>query len=89
MKTLTGVILTTLILCNINNVFAGDYKYVQNSYGSGYNKGDALASAISRLPYGAKIEKVNFNGSSTHRCVSGIGYVQTQGSYTATVIYSK
>jgi hypothetical protein len=89
MKTLTGVILTTLILCNINNVFAGDYKYVQNSYGSGYNKGDALASALLRLPYGARIQKINFNGSSTHRCVSGIGYIQTRGSYRATVIYSK
>ena len=89
MKTLTTVILTTVMLCNINNVFAGDYKHVRNSYGSGFDKGNALASAISRLPYGAKIEKVNFNGYSTTRYVCGVGYVQTQGKYTATVIYSK
>jgi hypothetical protein len=89
MKTLARVILTTLIVCNINNVFAGDYKCVQNSYGSGYNKGDAVASALLRLPYGAKIEKVDFNGYSIHQCVKDAGYVQTYGSYRATVIYSK
>ena len=89
MKTLTTVILTTVMLCNINNVFAGDYKSVQNSYGSGYNKGDAVASALLRLPYGAKIEKVDFNGSSIHQCVKGAGYVQTYGSHKAKIIYSK
>jgi hypothetical protein len=89
MKTLTTVILTTLIICNINNVFAGDYKHVRNSYGSGYSKGDAVASALLRLPYGAKIEKVDFNGSSIYQCVKGAGYVQTYGSYKATVTYSK
>ena len=89
MKTLTTVILTTVMLCNINNVFAGDYKSVQNSYGSGYNKGDAVASALLRLPYGAKIEKVDFNGYSIHQCVKGAGYVQTYGSHKAKIIYSK
>ena len=69
MKTLTGVILTTLIICNINNIFAGDYKYTSSSSGAGYTKGDAVVSALIRVPYGAKLEKVNCSGSSTYKFV--------------------
>jgi len=89
MKTLTGVMLTTLIICNINNVFAGDYKYISSSSGAGYTKGDAVVSALTRVPYGAKLEKVNCSGSSTYKFVKGAGYVQVQGSHVANVIYSK
>jgi len=67
---------------------AGDYKYGSRQYASGYSKGDALASAIHRLPYGAKIEKVSFNGYSTRQFVPGVGYVQTQGNYKCRIDYS-
>jgi hypothetical protein len=88
MKTLTGVMLTTLIICNINNGFAGDYKYTSSSSGAGYTKGDAVVSALTRVPYGAKLEKVNCSGSSTYKFVKGAGYVQVQGSHVANVIYT-
>ena len=88
MKTLTTVILTGVILCNINNVFAGDYKYTSSSSGAGYTKGDAVVSALTRVPYGAKLEKVNCSGSSTYKFVKGAGYVQVQGSHVANVIYT-
>jgi len=89
MKTLTGVILTTLIICNINNVFAGDYKYTSSTAGSGHTRGDAVVSALTRIPYGAKVERVDCSGSSTYKFVKGAGYIQVQGSHVANVIYSK
>lgn len=67
---------------------AGDYKCGSRQYASGYSKGDALASAMHRLPYGAKIEKVSFNGYSTREFVPGVGYVQTQGNYKCRIDYS-
>lgn len=68
---------------------AGEYKYYSSQSGSGNTKADALASAIQHLPYGAKIEKIGFNGRSTKECVKGVGYVQTSGSYKCKIEYSK
>jgi hypothetical protein len=68
---------------------AGEYNYRSSQSGSGSTKGDALASALQHLPYGAKIEKVGFNGSSTRQYVQGKGFVQTSGNYKCRVDYSR
>jgi hypothetical protein len=68
---------------------AGEYSYRSSQSASASTKGDALALAIQRLPYGAKIEKVGFNGSSTRQFVKGEGYIQTSGSYNCRVEYSR
>ncbi len=68
---------------------AGDYRYYDYVIGAGNSKGDSLASAIQNLPYGAKIEKVNFNGSAKHEFVKGVGYIQTSGSHKCKVDYSR
>jgi hypothetical protein len=58
-------------------------KITYNMNANGSSKGEALARAIERMPYGAKIEKVMFNGYSIRTCTS-----QT-GRYTCTLKYSK
>jgi hypothetical protein len=83
----------TIIAAVLFSVFAfaaqaQDNRYFNNQYGSGSSKGDALASAMMRLPFGAKIEKVNLNGYSVRQHIKGVGYVQTSGNYKATIIYS-
>jgi hypothetical protein len=87
MKTLITTIslLTTLSLSSI----AGEYRYKAVQTGSGYTKGDAIASAFMKLPYGSNIKNVGVNGISTYKFVKGAGYVQVRGSYTANIIYSR
>ena len=87
MKTLIATIslITTLSLSSI----AGDYKYTTSQSGSGYSKGDAIASALMKLPYNSNIKKVNVNGIATYKFVKGAGYVQVRGSHTANIIYTK
>jgi hypothetical protein len=90
MKALTNSALKFLaaaLLCS--TAAAGEYRYRDNAIGAGNSKGDSLASAIQNLPYGAKIEKVHFNGSAKHEFVKGVGYIQTSGNYKATISYSK
>lgn len=87
MKKLITLILIATVFINVVNAQESRYYNIQS--GSGYTKGDAVASALLRLPYGAKIEKVNINGYAIHQCVKGAGYVQTYGSHKATIHYSK
>jgi hypothetical protein len=71
------------------NCFAGEYKYITSQAGAGYTKGDAIASAFMKLPYGATVRGVGVNGISTYKFVKDAGYVQVRGEYTANIIYSK
>jgi hypothetical protein len=68
---------------------AGDYRYYDYKVGVANTKGDSLAMALQQLPAGAKIEKVNFNGSATRQFVKGVGYIQTSGSHKCKVDYSR
>jgi hypothetical protein len=86
-KIITTTILTT-VLFYCGPAFSKDYRYVTTQVGSGYTKGDALATALIQLPYGAQVKKVDFNGYSIRQCVPGAGYVQTYGSYKCKVTYS-
>jgi hypothetical protein len=86
MKTLTAITLSALF--SFNSI-AGDYKYTTSQSGSGYSKGDAIASALMKLPYNSNIKKVNVNGIATYKFVKGAGYVQVRGSHTANIIYTK
>jgi hypothetical protein len=85
MKTITAALLIfgSSVLSQAN-----DQRYFYKQTGNGYTKGDAVASALLKLPFGAKIEKVNINGHAIHQHVKGIGYIQTYGSHKATVHYS-
>jgi len=85
----TKLLAAALFVVTATNSDAGDYKYRSSQSGSGYTKGDALASALQHLPYGAKIEKIGFNGYSTRQCVPGLGFVQTSGNYKCRVEYSR
>jgi hypothetical protein len=93
MKALTKspvkLLAATLLAATVVTSSAGEYKYFSSQSGSGLTKAEALASVIDRLPYGAKIEKVGFNGSSTKEYVPGVGYVQTSGNYKCRIHYSK
>jgi hypothetical protein len=85
------ILITTTLIATMfcGSMFARDYNgYVTTQMGSGYTKGDALASALSNLPYGAVVKRVNFNGYSIRQCVPGAGYVQTYGSFKCKVTYS-
>jgi hypothetical protein len=88
-SSVTKLIAAALFVVSVTNANAGDYKYRSSQSGSGHTKGDALASALQHLPYGAKIEKIGFNGYSTRQCVPGLGSVQTSGSYKCRVEYSR
>lgn len=92
MKALTRstvkLLAAALFVVAATNSIAGEDNYKSSQSGSGSTKGDALASALQHLPYGAKIEKVGFNGSSTREYVPGVGYTQTSGSYKCRVEYS-
>ncbi len=85
MKKIFATALITTILCG--SMFAKDHGYIDTRTGSGYTKGDALATAISNLPYGAVVKRVNFNGYSVRQCIPGVGMVQTQGSYRCKIAY--
>lgn len=87
MKTLitTIAVLTSLSLSSI----AGEYTYRSVQKGSGYTKGDAIASAFMKMPYGSNIKNVGVSGISTYKFVKGAGYVQVRGNYTAHIIYSR
>ena len=47
------------------------------------SKAEALASAVSQIPYGAVVKKVHFNGSSTKTCK------EQTGSYKCKIIWEK
>jgi hypothetical protein len=83
---LIATVLSAAAFCTAN---ANDQKYFDLTKGSGYTKGDAIASALLKVPFGAKVEKINVNGYAVHQCVKGAGYVQTYGSHKATVHYSR
>jgi hypothetical protein len=93
MKAMTNstvkLLAAALFVVTATNSDAGDYKYRSWQSASGNTKGDALASALQHLPYGAKIEKIGFNGSSTKQYVPGVGHTQTSGSYKCRVDYSR
>ena len=93
MKAITGstakLLAAALLFSAAANCEAGDRKYFDYNIGAGNTKGDSLASALQHLPYGAKIEKVGFNGCSTRQFVKGVGYIQTSGSYKCRVDYSR
>jgi hypothetical protein len=65
------------------------YRCTYSQSGSGSTRADALVSSLQNVPYGAKIEKINLNGSSTKQYVQGVGYIQTSGSYKCKIYYSK
>lgn len=73
------------ILIGCSTLSAKDQKYYTNSYtyGSGSSKGEALSSAITCLPYGAVIKKVNYNGLTSTKA----GKI-TNSNYRCQVIYS-
>lgn len=75
---MTLIFLTTTCYAGNNS-----QKITYNMNANGSSKGDALARAFERMPYGAKIEKVMFNGYSFKTCTS------EKGSYTCTIKYSK
>lgn len=87
-KIITTTILTT-VLFYCGSAFSRDYSYISTQSGKGYTKGDALASALIQLPYGASVKAVNMNGYSVRQFVPGAGYVQTYGSYKCKVTYAK
>lgn len=76
-------LLITLMFLTVGCYAADNQKIRYNINASGSSKGDALARAMERMPHGAKLEKVMFNGYSIKTCTT-----QT-GSYTCTVKYSK
>jgi hypothetical protein len=86
MKIITTIALSALFSFTS---LAGEYRYTASQAGAGYTKGDAIASAFMKLPYGSNIKGVGVNGISTYKFVKGAGYVQVRGSYTANIIYSK
>ena len=66
---------------------ANGYKYTYWQEGQGATKGEAVASTLQHLPYGAKIEEIGFKGHSVKECIPGVGYVQTSGNYKCKIIY--
>lgn len=66
---------------------ANGYKYTYSQVGQGATKGEAVASTLQHLPYGAKIEKIEFKGYSVKQCIPGVGFVQTSGNYKCKIIY--
>ena len=87
-KIITTTILTTVLFYS-GSAFSRDYSYTLTKTANGYNKGDALATALLQMPYGAQVKKVDFNGYSVRQCVPGAGYVQVYGSYKCKVTYTK
>lgn len=84
----TSIFVTLLGFCSTS--FGQSYYYYNSaSSGSGHNKGDAVASALMQVPYGAKIQKVDISGHSIKQYVSGLGYIQTEGSYKCKIHYRK
>jgi roadblock/LC7 domain-containing protein len=92
MKALTNSALKLLaaaqILLVACSASANGYKYTYSQYGQGATKGEAVASTLQHLPYGAKIQKIGFNGYSTKEFVPGVGYIQTSGNYKCRIDYS-
>lgn len=86
---LTTTLITTMFCGSMfaGDFFVRDYGRVDVRTGSGYTKGDALATALANLPYGAVVKRVNFNGYSVRKCIPGIGMVQTQGNYQCKIAY--
>ena len=79
-----------LILCFNFSLFASDRnRGAGTQLGSGETKGDALAHAFARLPEGAVVKRVHFNGSSERVCVPGVGMVQTSGAWNCRIYYSR
>jgi len=93
MKALTRstvkLLAAALFVVTAESSLAGDYRFTTSQAGSGYTRGDALASAFMKLPYGSKVKGVNVNGISTYKFVKGAGYVQVRGGHTANIIYSR
>ena len=81
--------LIAVLLMSSSLAYSYEANVSQYSYGSGTYKGDAVASALSRVGYGNTIKKVEINGSSTKRYVPGVGYIQTSGSYKCRIISGK
>jgi hypothetical protein len=79
MKMLLSLILTAATVC------AGEYKYNSGSYGNASSKAEAMAAAISRLPYGAEIKKIEFNGWNIKNYATG----RDVGTYNCKVTYGK
>jgi hypothetical protein len=89
MKKIISTTILTTVLFYCGSAFSRDYSYTNTKVGNGYNKGDALATALLQMPYGAQVKKVDFNGYSVRQCVPGAGYVQVYGSYKCKVTYTK
>lgn len=93
MKALTNsavkLLAAALFVATAASSIAGDSRFVTSQAGSGYSKGDAIASAFMKLPYGSKVKGINVNGISTYKFVKGAGYVQIRGGHTANIIYSR
>lgn len=81
--------LIAVLLIGCSSAYSYEANVAQYHYGSGTYKGDAIASALSKVNYGNTIKKVEINGSSTKRYVPGVGYIQTHGSYKCRIISGK
>lgn len=79
MKMILSLILTASV------VSAGEYKYNSTSSADSLTKAEAMAVAISRLPYGAQIKKVEFNGWG----IKNYATDRQIGNFNCKVTYSK
>lgn len=77
MKIILSLILSAATLC------AGDYRYTSSTSANANSKAESLARAMGRLPYGAHIKKIEYNGYSVKTCT------EQKGNYNCRIIYSR
>jgi hypothetical protein len=77
MKIILSLILSAATLC------ARDYRHTYSTSADANSKAESLARAMGRLPYGANIKKIEYNGYSVKTCT------EEKGNYNCKIIYSK
>lgn len=62
---------------------ASEYKFTYSTSANANSKAESLARAMGRLPYGAHIKKIEYNGYSVKTCT------EQKGNYNCRIIYSR
>lgn len=75
------MILSVILMAG--TVYASDQKPTYTVVANANTRGESMAAAMSRLPYGAEIKKIGFNGSSIRTCT------EERGNYNCKIIYTK